>query len=61
MKFVENNVIRCGGGFPLFRIKKMFQIMAIVIPIVFLTLVFYQNVYGYKELEVSGLNKVLNY
>lgn len=53
MKFVENNVIRCGGGFPFIRVRKMFQIMAIVILIVFLTLLLYQNVYGYKDLNVS--------
>lgn len=53
MKCLDYNVIRVGGGVTVFRLKRFIQMMALILLIAFMTLVLYQNVYGFSELEVS--------
>lgn len=53
MKFLDNNVIRVGGGVTVFRIRRFIQMMALIVCVASVTLLLYQNAYGMRVIEVS--------
>lgn len=61
MNFLDNRIIRIGGGFSvtIFRINRFIQMMALIICIVSLTFLFYQSSYGINVIEVNELNEKL--
>lgn len=58
MKFLDNYVIRVGGGVTVFRIRRFIQMMALIICVASVTLLLYQNAYGMRVIEVSSLLKL---
>lgn len=73
MKCFDKDVIRfsvIGGILVSRRIKKIVQMMALIIVVVFMTLVLYQNVYAFKNLDevcvsirirIKIWQKIINY
>lgn len=53
MKFLDNYVIRVGGGVTVFRIKRFIQMMALIVCVASVTLLLYQNAYGMRVIDVS--------
>lgn len=62
MKCLHKDVIRTSGAgaFTIFRrVKRLLQMMALIVIVAFMTSVLYQNVHGLKDLEVCKMGSVL--